>query len=76
MSPELQKWASAIVFGIIFLLISAPFTYDATDFVASKIGFDTEDDNGKPTLAGLILHAVVFVLIVRLCMFIPYDKLM
>ena len=50
LTSESQKWACAIVCGLIFLLISASFTYNATDFVTSKIGFDTVDDNGKPTI--------------------------
>ena len=74
LTSEYQKWACAVVCGVIFLLISAPFTYDATDFVTTKIGFDTVDDNGKPTIPGLILHAIVFILLARLSMFIPYDK--
>ena len=78
-NSEIQKWTCALVCGLLFLIVSAPFTYDATNFVTSKMGFntvETETDNkGRPTLWGLIIHMVVFVLLVRLSMFIPYDKL-
>ena len=78
-NPELQKWTCALVCGLIFLLVSAPFTYDFTNYVGEKISDNLktkQDDGGRPTLFGLILHMIVFVLLVRLSILIPYDKLM
>jgi len=75
-TSESQKWACILVAGLIFLLVSAPFTYYATNFVGTKINenLNTEDAGGKPTLGGLILHLIVFMLLLRLSMFIPYEK--
>ena len=77
-NTELQKWTFAVVCGTIFLLVSAPFTYYATNYVTTKINshLTTADDdgNGRPTLGGLLLHMVVFILLVRLSMLIPYEQ--
>jgi hypothetical protein len=72
-TSEGQKWLCVAVAGLIFLLVSAPFTYDFTDYVGTRINDNLHTNvNGKPTLGGLLLHLVVFMLLLRLSMFIPY----
>jgi hypothetical protein len=70
MNKHLKIWTIAILSGILFFILSAPFTYKATDFVTTKIGFDTIDINEKPTWAGLALHSVVFIIISGLAMYL------
>jgi hypothetical protein len=71
--PELkattgQKWLYALFAGILFAIISSPFVYSLTNqiFTAISPNLNTIELGGKPTLFGLILHAVVFALIIRL----------
>lgn len=59
-----KKWQISILSGLIFMLISAPYLYKLmTDVTGLNIAND-----GCPTMLGLFIHTVVFVLIVRLLM--------
>lgn len=58
-----QKWWASFVAALIFILISAPFTYSITNGL-----FGHTTNPGGPTAWGLILHAIVFLLIIRLLM--------
>jgi hypothetical protein len=60
-----KKWELALIAAALFLIISAPFTYKVTEKVSNLIGFDTTSDGG-PTIAGLGLHFVVYLLLFRL----------
>ena len=53
-----SQWKFSIISAIIFLLISSPFMYNITN---SILGITTT--NGCPTVVGLILHTIVFLLI-------------
>ena len=44
--------------------------YNLTNFVTELVGWETSS-YGCPNTGGLILHAIVFGLLVRLLMFIP-----
>jgi hypothetical protein len=61
-----QKWISAVVLGLIFAVISSPAMYSITSSLASEGTLYVK--TGGPTMAGLLLHTVVFILIVRLIM--------
>jgi hypothetical protein len=66
-----DKWAVAITFGLLFLVISSPYTYGLSDALFSTIGLDTAHSTSYgavPTVIGLIIHAIIFVLILRLLM--------
>ena len=65
-----QKWNASILSGILFLIISAPFLYKIVDQVLAPLlgAQKIADEHGHPTPLGMIVHAVVFVLIVRLLM--------
>jgi hypothetical protein len=56
-----KQWKFSIISAIIFLIISSPFMY----FVVQKIlgSIVTVSVKGCPTLAGLLLHTVVFTLV-------------
>ena len=66
-----DKWAVAITFGLLFLVVSSPYTYGLSDALFSTIGLDTAHSTSYgaiPTVIGLIIHTVIFVLILRLLM--------
>lgn len=65
--PPAQKWLAAIVVGILFLLFSAPFVYQLTNALFAPLGLNTIV-SGRPTWGGLIIHAILFVLLLRLLM--------
>ena len=49
---------------VVFLLVSAPFTYKITDGLLGGIVGRLANASGCPTTMGLIVHAAVFGLIV------------
>lgn len=62
-----KKWKISAWSAFLFLVISAPFVYGVTNEVTSKVGLQTSVE-GCPTNAGLVLHAVVFLLLARAMM--------
>lgn len=65
---NVDKWIIAVILGLVFALLAAPFTFRLTNALFSGFGVPTMDGNGVPTLFGIALHALVFILIVRLLM--------
>ncbi len=64
-----QKWLGALVAGLLFLILSSSFLYQLTNkLLTSLFGpkAATVTPAGAPTVLGLILHAIVFVLLFRL----------
>jgi len=62
-----DKWIIAIISGLLFLLIASPFLFSAVNDIIGLCGITTAKC-GCPTVGGLLLHAVIFVLAVRLLM--------
>lgn len=61
-----QKWWAAVILGFIFFLISSPVAYNITSQITlSTVGTPLMYGTG-PTLAGLLFHTLIFVLVVRL----------
>ena len=56
-----SQWKFALISTIIFLVISSPLMYNITETILG--GIVTISNKGCPTLFGLILHTVVFLLI-------------
>ena len=56
-----HKWWAAVLLGLIFALVSSPVGYQLT----AKTGIKTIVGQG-PTLAGLLIHTAIFILIIRL----------
>lgn len=61
-----DKWTASFMLGLLFLLVSSPFTYSLTNTITKGVGFAISDSQGCPNLAGLILHTIVFILLLRL----------
>ena len=63
-----DKWIVSMIGGLLFLLISSPFLYEAIDSLTSLAGIRIASSDGCPNLRGLLLHSAVFAVIVRLLM--------
>lgn len=69
LSDDTQKWVISAVSAAIFLLIGSPFMYDLTQrYIAQPLGLKFITAGGAVTITGLLVHALVFFLIVRLMM--------
>jgi hypothetical protein len=67
-----HKWCLALCTGLIFLMIASPLTYELTGKFTSYFNWTTST-KGCPNWKGLLLHTIVFILLVRLLMMIPWD---
>ena len=63
-----DKWTVSIVSGLMFMLASSPYTFSLTNGITSKLGLVIADANGCPNLAGVLLHGIAFVFIIRMLM--------
>lgn len=69
-----QKWMYSIYAAVIFFVISNPVMYMYVDAIIRKIGemlgqpLSIASKAGKPTQMGVVVHAVVYMLAVRLLM--------
>lgn len=62
-----QKWIISLYSGILFALIASPWTFRLVNSLTANY-FHVIDENGCPTIYGLILHTAVFIIIVRIIM--------
>lgn len=62
-----DKWIISVISALLFLLIASPFMYMLTNRLTNSFGMITSI-GGCPNIAGLIIHTLVFLLIVRLLM--------
>jgi hypothetical protein len=63
-----DRWLIAIIIAIIFFILALPFVFGLTNKVTKVIGVNTVTSNGGPSLVGVILHAVIFLILIRLLM--------
>lgn len=62
-----MKWWLAIFLGFLFLIIALPATYGLTNSIWSGIGLPSFlSPGGVPSTLGVIIHAIVFALVIRL----------
>lgn len=61
-----QKWLIALAAGLLFAIVASNAMYQITDKIFSFLNIKTYQPPGGPTLFGLILHAIVFGLLLRL----------
>jgi len=69
MPSDQQKWMISIISALLFYIIALPQTYECltNPIVESLTGIELEK-KGKPTTFGVMIHAIVFLLIVRYMM--------
>jgi hypothetical protein len=63
-----QKWSISIFSAFLFFLVINPFTYKLTQSIFGGLLGKIADASGSPTMTGILLHTVVFLLIVRVSM--------
>ena len=63
-----QKWLYSAISGLIFLALSQRATYKVVDRVLAPLVGPIASPSGCPTPTGLVVHAIVFTLLVRLLM--------
>jgi hypothetical protein len=68
------SWQKPLMLGLLFVVVSAPATYNLVDSLAGKLArvvvpgsahLFKVAESGCPTLYGIGVHAVVFVLAVK-----------
>ncbi len=63
-----QKWKYTLITTVIFLVVVHPMTYKLVNRLVGKLLFKVASKTGCPTMAGLLLHAVVFTFALRYVM--------
>lgn len=62
-----DKWVISVIGGILFLIIASPFLYETVNTICSSMGLSTAVD-GCPNPAGITIHTILFILMVRILM--------
>lgn len=63
---DMKKYLPMVVTLVAIVLVNLPQTYDLTQSLVAKIGlFDIVKD-GRPTILGVIIHALVALLLIFL----------
>ena len=60
-----MKWKISIFSAFIFILVVNPYTYILTQKILGGLLGKIAETNGCPTMRGLILHTIVYILLVR-----------
>ncbi len=68
-----KKWVYTLMTTLLFLLIAHPATYQMTNSLFRGV-FRVANKAGCPTMAGFLLHALVFTILLRWMMEANYDK--
>ena len=63
-----KKWTISFYTAIAVLLIMNPYTFKIVNKITSTMGFPIANHEGCPNGYGLLLHAIVFLLLIRLLM--------
>ena len=66
-----KKWVYTLMTTMLFLLIAHPLTYQLTSSLFGGL-FRVANKAGCPTMAGFLLHAVVFTVLLRWMMEVNY----
>lgn len=64
-----NKWVYSIMAGIVFFLLASPFMFETTSKIFNAIKLQIVSSPGCPNTAGVLIHSIVFILIMRLLMF-------
>ena len=67
-----NKWKYTIYTTFVFLIVINPYVYTIVNSITKYIfGLKIADTTGCPNMIGIIIHAIVFTIIIRLLMEIP-----
>ena len=59
------KWQISVFSAFIFILVVHPYTYALTQSVFGGVLGEIANASGCPTMRGLLLHTIVYILLVR-----------
>lgn len=62
-----DKWRYTLYTTVLFLIISSPYTYKLVQSIIGKL-IPICNRQGCPTASGLLVHALVFTLVLRVLM--------
>ena len=68
-----KKWQITFFSALIFILVVNPYTYNVTNSLFSGL-IGPIARNGCPTIIGLLLHTLVYILLVRFSMDLDLFK--
>lgn len=63
-----EKWVIAVLIGVLFLILSSPLLYMFTDGIGKYVKLTILDKQNRPTTQGLIIHALLFIVLIRILM--------
>ena len=63
-----EKWGVSAYLAVLFLIIACPLVFALVNKLTAPLGLNIVNQNGAPNMIGLVLHALVFLLLVRLSM--------
>lgn len=63
-----DKWIIASIIAVVFFIFSLPFVYKLTNTATRCVKLNAASKNGSPTVLGIIIHAIIFMIVVRLLM--------
>lgn len=63
MSPS---WTALIIIGVLSFIIFSPLVYGISNAILGGLGLNTTSYAGAPTWLGVLLHAVLFTIILKL----------
>lgn len=61
-----DKWIMAIIVGLLFILMASPYLFSVINNCTSMFGVTLSSQDGRPTIAGLAINAILFMFIIRL----------
>lgn len=61
-----QKWVVSFIVALLFLVFASPIVFKLVNSITSKFNVDVASATGCPTILGLFVHALVFLLVFRL----------
>ena len=73
MSSSSEKWQITMFSAVIFFFIVNPFTYNLTNSLFGRI-LGPISINGCPTMVGILLHTLVYILVIRYSMDLDLFK--
>lgn len=61
-----RKLLIAIIFGLIFAILSSPIVYQITNYISLKLGGVETTIGQGPTIIGLIIQTLIFIIVIRI----------
>lgn len=63
-----DKWLIAAIMAVIFFILALPFIFSISNKATGLVGLKTINEQGTPTLTGVLLHTIIFIIVVRFLM--------